>query len=211
MDEGLNFLLTSASQLPTAVGDVNADGYDDILLNQFYPASNGQLLLGDATNTFATSISVQGLPNRTTLYQQGAAGDINGDGYDDLLMSDFNYQLTYAIYGQDWLTANEQNSSNSTFFDGTNGNDVFTIPSNVTSSKIVLRGKNGDDFMLIPTANTSQIYAFGGEGDDQIGLGGEFGTDSKTIGKIDGGGGFDTIFIPQTIGQQTRLYLDANA
>ncbi|MFM7793430.1 MAG: hypothetical protein ACKO90_36880, partial [Microcystis panniformis] len=65
-------------------------------------------------------------------------------------------------------------------------------------------------FMLIPTANTSQIYAFGGEGDDQIGLGGEFGTDSKVIGKIDGGSGFDTIFIPQTIGQQTRLYLDAN-
>ncbi|MCA2603281.1 MAG: FG-GAP repeat protein, partial [Microcystis sp. M29BS1] len=202
--------ITSVAQLPNAVGDVNADGYDDILLSQTAPTINGQLLLGDATNTFPTSISVQGLPKRTTLYQQGAAGDINGDGYDDFLMSDFDYQLTYAIYGQDWLTVNQQNSNNYTFFDGTNGNDVFTIPSNVTTPKIVLRGQNGDDFMLIPTANTSQIYAFGGEGDDQIGLGGEFGTDSKTIGKIDGGGGFDTIFIPQTIGQQTRLYLDAN-
>ncbi len=210
LDEGLNFPLTSASQLPTAVGDVNADGYDDILVTQFSPDDIGQLLLGDASNPFATSIPVEGLPNRTTFYQQGAAGDINGDGYDDFLMSDFNYQLTYAIYGQDWLTVNQQNSNNYTFFDGTNGNDVFTIPSNVTTPKIVLRGQNGDDFMLIPTANTSQIYAFGGEGDDQIGLGGEFGTDSKTIGKIDGGGGFDTIFIPQTIGQQTRLYLDAN-
>ncbi|NCR55344.1 MAG: hypothetical protein GPJ10_18775 [Microcystis aeruginosa L211-07] len=218
-----------------AVGDMNADGFDDILFDQYSPFDQGYIQLGSSeitpytpttppntslnSNTIILNgsqnqIPIQGLPNRTLPYQTNAGGDVNGDGYQDIIITDTsNYDLTYVVYGQDWLTADEQNSGSETFtfFDGTNGNDVFTIPSNVTTPKIVLRGQNGDDFMLIPTANTSQIYAFGGEGDDQIGLGGEFGTDSKTIGKIDGGGGFDTIFIPQTIGQQTRLYLDANA
>jgi len=218
-----------------AVGDINADGFDDILFDQGTPFNPSYIQLGSSeitpytpttppntslnSNTIILNgsqnqIPIQGLPNRTLPYQTNAGGDVNGDGYQDIIITDTsNYDLTYVVYGQDWLTADEQNSGSETFtfFDGTNGNDVFTIPSNVTTPKIVLRGQNGDDFMLIPTANTSQIYAFGGEGDDQIGLGGEFGTDSKTIGKIDGGGGFDTIFIPQTIGQQTRLYLDANA
>ncbi|MCZ8190006.1 MAG: FG-GAP-like repeat-containing protein [Microcystis sp. LE19-338.1B] len=217
-----------------AVGDINADGFDDILFDQGTPFNPSYIQLGSSeitpytpttppntslnSNTIILNgsqnqIPIQGLPNRTLPYQTNAGGDVNGDGYQDIIITDTsNYDLTYVVYGQDWLTADEQNSGSETFtfFDGTNGNDVFTIPSNVTTPKIVLRGQNGDDFMLIPTANTSQIYAFGGEGDDQIGLGGEFGTDSKTIGKIDGGGGFDTIFIPQTIGQQTRLYLDAN-
>ncbi|MDT3674005.1 FG-GAP-like repeat-containing protein [Microcystis wesenbergii] len=217
-----------------AVGDINADGFDDILFDQGTPFNPSYIQLGSTeitpytpttppntslnSNTIVlgngqNQIPIQGLPNRTLPYQTNAGGDVNGDGYQDIIITDTSdYDLTYVVYGQDWLTADEQNSGAETFtfFDGTNGNDVFTIPSNATTPKIVLRGQNGDDFMLIPTANTSQIYAFGGEGDDQIGLGGEYGTDSKTIGKIDGGGGFDTIFVPQTVGQQTRLYLDAN-
>ncbi|OPF16167.1 hypothetical protein B1L04_24130 [Microcystis aeruginosa KW] len=218
-----------------AVGDTNADGFDDILFDQGTAFTQSYIQLGSTeitpytpttppntslnSNTIVlgngqNQIPIQGLPNRTLSYQTNTGGDVNGDAYQDIIITDTsNYDLTYVVYGQDWLTADEQNSGAETFtfFDGTNSNDVFTIPSNVTTPKIVLRGQNGDDFMLIPTANTSQIYAFGGEGDDQIGLGGEYGTDSKTIVKIDGGGGFDTIFIPQTVGQQTRLYLDANA
>jgi Ca2+-binding RTX toxin-like protein len=218
-----------------AVGDMNADGFDDILFDQYDGYHQGYIQLGSTEITPSTpttppntspninnlvlagspnQIPIQGLPNRSLSYQTNTGGDVNGDGYQDILITDTSsYDLTYVVYGQDWLTVDEQNSGTETFtfFDGTNGNDVFTVPQNVTTPKIVLRGQNGDDFMLIPTANTSQIYAFGGEGDDQIGLGGEYGTDSKTIGNIDGGGGFDTIFIPQTVGQQTRLYLDANA
>ena len=218
-----------------AVGDTNADGFDDILFDQGTAFTQSYIQLGSTeitpytpttppntslnSNTIVlgngqNQIPIQGLPNRTLPYQTNTGGDVNGDAYQDIIITDTsNYDLTYVVYGQDWLTADEQNSGAETFtfFDGTNGNDVFTIPSNATTPKIVLRGQNGDDFMLIPTANTSQIYAFGGEGDDQIGLGGEYGTDSKTIGKIDGGNGFDTIFVPQTVGQQTRLYLDANA
>jgi hypothetical protein len=218
-----------------AVGDMNADGFDDILFDQYDGYHQGYIQLGSTEITPSTpttppntspninnlvlagspnQIPIQGLPNRSLSYQTNTGGDVNGDGYQDILITDTSsYDLTYVVYGQDWLTVDEQNSGTETFtfFDGTNGNDVFTVPQNVTTPKIVLRGQNGDDFMLIPTSNTSEIYAFGGEGDDQIGLGGEYGTDSKTIGKIDGGGGFDTIFIPQTVGQQTRLYLDANA
>jgi hypothetical protein len=210
-DEQLSLL--NSAQTSTAVGDVNADGFDDILVTQEYSYSSSILYLGGNGNTSLThSIPIQGLPNRQTIYQTGQAGDINGDGYDDFLMADQDNQLTYAIYGQDWEPQTATWSSGVTVqtLEGTNGNDVFQ--SNPTGNFLLsINGQNGDDYVNTPIlpASQTQLFLFkGGQGDDKFGLPA---TDSSYITQIDGGSGYDTLFIEQTAGSfnsidLTKLY-----
>jgi hypothetical protein len=203
---------TNSSQTSTIVGDVNGDGFDDVLVDQFVSTSQGTLHLGSKTNPLTAKVTVQGLPNRTTPYQQGRAGDINGDGLDDFLMADQDNQLTYAIYGQDWEPQTATWNSNATVqsMEGTNGNDVFQ--GNPTGNFLLsINGQNGDDYVNTPILSDFQTQLFlfkGGQGDDQFGLPA---TDSGYITQIDGGGGHDTLFIQEVAGPAngidlTKLY-----
>ncbi|WP_295585388.1 FG-GAP-like repeat-containing protein [uncultured Lamprocystis sp.] len=209
------------SDLPSAsvaVGDVNADGFDDILFDQIAPGAvsglnsndaNAWLQLGSTalsppnniTRGGATDqIQIQGLAGRSTDYQTNAAGDINGDGFNDLLVTDRDNDLTYVVYGQDWTTQAESGSAGDnpawTFFKGTNGNDVFTVPQpDMVGPPTVIQGMNGDDYVLLSEleSDLSEISFSGGEGDDTIGMAVN---DHLSFGRrIDGGEGFDTLYL----------------
>jgi hypothetical protein len=70
-----------------------------------------------------------------------------------------------------------------------------------------LNGQNGDDYSINPIPPTTGTQAFkfeGGQGDDQFGLPV---VDSSYIVKIDGGTGFDTIFLQNTNGSAHSLDL----
>ena len=199
----------NSAQTSTAVGDVNADGFDDILLNQGFPSDPSFLYLGGhETTSLTVSIPIQGLPNRQTIYQTGQTGDINGDGYDDFLMADLDKGLTYAIYGQDWLSQAATWNPGVTVqtMKGTNDNDVFQ--SNPLGNFLLsINGQIGNDYVNTPILPSSQIQSFlfkGGQGDDQFGLPG---TDSGYITHIDGGSGYDTLFIEQTAGSLNSIDL----
>lgn len=210
--DGVLIYSFNSSQTSTIIGDVNGDGFDDVLVDQRTAQSQGTLYLGSQTNPLTANVTVQGLPNRTTVYQQGRAGDINGDGLDDFLMADQDNQLTYAIYGQDWepQTATWSNDATIQPLEGTNGNDVFQ--SNPTGNFLLsINGQNGDDYVNTPIlpASQTQLFLFkGGQGDDKFGLPA---TDSSYITQVDGGSGYDTLFIQESAGfansiDLTKLY-----
>ncbi|MFZ5479351.1 MAG: MopE-related protein, partial [Myxococcota bacterium] len=84
-----------------AIGDVDADGYSDVLMGAIYNSDAGSiagaayLLLGSAAPTsvpLSSAIQLTGVTAGDYAgYDVASAGDVDADGYGDLLVSAYNY------------------------------------------------------------------------------------------------------------------------
>ncbi|PCJ65274.1 MAG: hypothetical protein COA58_10475 [Bacteroidetes bacterium] len=83
----------------SSAGDVNNDGYDDVIVGAFY-YDNGQTNEGAAfvyhgsSTGISTTISTQLESNQANAYlgsSVSSAGDVNGDGYSDVIVGVFKY------------------------------------------------------------------------------------------------------------------------
>jgi hypothetical protein len=87
-------------------GDVNADGYDDFLIGAPYwdnadaDAGRAWLFFGAADGVPVLAWSCEGThPDEYLGYQVGTAGDVNGDGYDDVIISAWGDDHVYVFHG----------------------------------------------------------------------------------------------------------------
>jgi hypothetical protein len=92
-------------------GDVNGDGYSDVIVGAKY-FSNGQsnegktfVFLGSSSgvNTSAVWTAELNQPNAYFGQAVGTAGDVNGDGYDDVLVGAPSYSNTLSGVGRAFL------------------------------------------------------------------------------------------------------------
>ena len=134
-------LYGAAGRSISSAGDINGDGIDDILLGSPYAVSIGAtyVVFGNADG-FAADISLSDLNGRNGfrianfLQEQyigsavSSAGDINGDGFDDILIgatggsrNGGNSGTTYVVFGR--AAAFDANFDLSTL----NGRDGFRI------------------------------------------------------------------------------------
>ena len=97
-----------------SAGDVNGDGYDDVIVGA-WTYDNGQIGEGRAFVFYGSAVGLSETPNWIAEsnqasayfgYSVASAGDVNGDGYDDVIVGAYSYDngqenegRAFAFYG----------------------------------------------------------------------------------------------------------------
>jgi Ca2+-binding RTX toxin-like protein len=180
-----------------AAGDVNGDGFDDLIIGAYFADPGGDSGAGESYVIFGRATGViNGTPGNDSL--PGTAGDdtVNGLDGDDVLSG---------LGGDDTLNGGEGNDRlngglGADTLEGGNGNDVYNF---VDLTDIIIENPNSGadtvnaniDFSLATLANVENLQLFGvlavnGTGNSlNNGING-----SSADNVLDGGDGNDTIF-----------------
>ncbi|PIG93096.1 FG-GAP-like repeat-containing protein [Gloeocapsopsis sp. IPPAS B-1203] len=144
----------SGSVLVSSAGDVNGDGFDDLIIgSRAYDFSSGQsyVIFGRASEFDATLDLVEldgsnGFTFTTDGSSVSSAGDINGDGFDDLIIGSPTYDLSYDLSsGQSYVIFGKASGFGASLSSAQlNGNNGFTI-SDIDEYDGLGRGSNAGD------------------------------------------------------------------
>jgi len=189
----------SMSYSLSSAGDMNGDGYDDILIGArradvggsdrgqayviFGHASGYPVNFNLATLDGSNGLRLDGFENSARVGASVAsAGDVDGDGYDDLLigapltdvdgLTGSNHGESYLVFGRDFSGVVE--------FEGTAGADTLI---GTTAAEQFVAGAGND---IVHGGGGADVYR-SGAGDDRIEI-----SDTSFL-DIDGGAGTDTL------------------
>ncbi len=182
----------------SSAGDVNGDGFDDLIIggqgtdpNGMTDAGSGYVIFGKASG-FASVIDLSVLDSNTgfrldglfanalTGFAVSAAGDINGDGYGDLIIGAHLADPNGVDSGSAYILFGSNFNGFVTFL-GTSGAD--TLGAGTSAAERFVSG-GGDDVL---TGGGGADVFHGGEGNDTIIV------SDLTFQLVDGGTGTDTL------------------
>ncbi|MEH2440525.1 beta strand repeat-containing protein [Nostoc sp.] len=167
-------------------GDVNGDGFDDLIIgvpfaspNDIYGAGESYVVFG-SSNGFGANFNLSTLNGSNGFAIQGfnvrdnlgnsvsTAGDINGDGFDDVIIGVPNAAKSYVVFGsRSGFAANLDlstlNGSNGFVINGTN---PFTENSNSFVSDAGDINGDGFDDLIIGASSVGQSYVVFGKSSD---------------------------------------------
>jgi hypothetical protein len=188
----------------SSAGDVNGDGFDDLIIGASGadPSGSSYVVFGKASG-FSAHFDLSTIDGNNGFILNGdaagdfsgravsSAGDVNGDGFDDLIVGgariidgggfyhygDYHTGLSYVVFGGDF--------GNDVDFPGTAGHDELTgtkaaerFEAGAGNDKMIGRGgadvfygETGDDYIRVADLNFQWVD--GGAGRDTLGLGGK--------------------------------------
>ena len=179
----------------SSVGDVNNDGFDDLIVGASFADPNGsssgasyvvfgkangtQVNLSDIASGTGGFVINGALANDFSGASVSSAGDVNGDGFDDLIVGasgvdpngKLNAGASYVVFGGNFTASVTQvGTTNNDSLSGTAGNDVIfgglgndVITTNGGNDRIA-GGPGADTFKISDGPGTIRILDFG-EGD----------------------------------------------
>ena len=153
----------------SGAGDVNGDGISDVIVGafpQYYPVYNSFVVFGSRDGFPSTVSSLNGT-NGFTIRGAGddvsGIGDINDDGFDDVIVNGYPAN-NYVVFGR---SEGFPATLNPSTLDGSNGFNINTPPSNSDRRNKFSRAGdiNGDGIsdLIIGVANASYVV-FGSTG-----------------------------------------------
>ncbi len=181
-----------------SAGDVNGDGYDDVIVSEI------PMLYGGYPDTGRVYLFYGGFPMDETYdvkmvgedanewfgLSLASAGDVNGDGYDDVIVGAFAYDDS----------AKTNTGAARIYFGGASMDSIFDV---------ILKGEGADDHFGISVAPAGDVN---GDGYDDVAVGAEsFDTAGATgLGAAYiylGGSTFDTTYCARIVGEEQDNHL----
>ena len=180
----------------SSAGDINGDGYDDLIIGARYadpngvgnagetyvvygganaPGTGGVLDLGALNGTNGFILTGINADDRSGI-SVSSAGDVNGDGYDDLIIGASGADPNASLSGETYI-----------LYGGATGTESLTpVTASGTAAVDNFTGNAGDDSF---TAIATDDVVRGGAGDDRINV------TALDFAAIDGGTGVDTLVL----------------
>jgi hypothetical protein len=182
-------------------GDVNGDGFDDLIVGASGANPNGTysgssyVVFGKASGFSATmdlsslddsnGFRLDGVERESSGSSVSSAGDVNGDGFDDLIVSAPDADPNGERSGSSYIIFGRSDFGSDVDFPGTDGDDELTgtqaaerFEAGAGNDKMIGRGgadvffgEAGDDYIRVGDLNFQWVD--GGVGSDTLGLDGK--------------------------------------